>query len=189
MQKTWKVSNYSLKCTKCSFGPLSIYCILFCFLASLRGVENSCLTLSCNCQAFSTCSWSSKLVDQLTLLPKNHQYFQPLFSQFKNQICDGEKRHVWCCQDETPALENCLESLKNTPPSTTSTTTPKPIAKKPVETISEVYNEMIIFSCNDTFSACNACNIIYYYIVILYSKMARLWQLIWIELFLLIDFT
>ena len=146
MQKTWKVSNYSLEFTKCSLGMLSVCCIMFCFLASLQGVEDSCLTPSCNCQPFSTCSWSSKLVDQLTLLPKNHQHFKPLFLQFKNQICDGEKRHVWCCGDENPAMENCLESLKNTYPSATSTTTPKPIAKKLVETISEVHNEIIISS-------------------------------------------
>ena len=112
----------------------------------MRGIEDSCLTLSCNCQAFSTCSWSSKLVDQLTLLPKNHQNFQPLFLQFKNQICDGEKRHVWCCGDENPALENCLESLKNKSPANITSANPKL-----VENISEVHNEVIISSYNETF--------------------------------------
>lgn len=43
---------------------------------SVRAESDSCLSLSCNCQSYSTCSWSSKMIHQLTVLPKKSPILQ-----------------------------------------------------------------------------------------------------------------
>lgn len=51
----------------------------------------------CICQRWQDCTWSQNLLNQIAVLPKDHQNYQPFTEQFKAQICDQKTRHVWCC--------------------------------------------------------------------------------------------
>ena len=72
----------------------------------------------CKCQAFTTCSWSKSLQEKLKALPINHpnrtNLIQLSRNQIRNQVCNKEEKHVWCCRDGEAANESELSLLSGT---------------------------------------------------------------------------
>ena len=68
--------------------------------------------LPCKCQAWTTCTWSKQLVNQISILPKHHEIRQTLSRQFSLQICDQEKHHVFCCRGSEPASQSEMEQMR-----------------------------------------------------------------------------
>ena len=67
--------------------------------------------LPCECQPFEECAWSERAVNQIKVLPKDSPRHQQLSKQFQQQICDVEKKNVWCCPGSKMANEAQLKVL------------------------------------------------------------------------------
>jgi len=65
----------------------------------------------CKCQSFNTCTWSNTLVAQLSVLPRNNAMAKVLTQQFQLQICDLQKKHIWCCRGGEQARGSELKIL------------------------------------------------------------------------------
>ena len=86
---------------------MKLISISFIFLEPSIKVE-----VPCKCQAWATCAWSKQMVDQITGLPKENDKLQPLSKQFALQVCDQEKKHVFCCRGLEPASQSELKQLQ-----------------------------------------------------------------------------
>ena len=80
-----------------------------------RTIELNNSQLPCICQSWKDCTWSQNLVNQLAVLPKDHQNHKPLTEQFKAQICDQKTRHVWCCGGSEKELNDATTATKTKP--------------------------------------------------------------------------
>ena len=92
--------------------------LLFFFLsASIKGIEIdlSLVKTSCQCQKFEACAWSTQMVNQMAVIPKNMPLWKSLFQSFVVQICDRKERLVWCCRDGEQARGSELEILNRKP--------------------------------------------------------------------------
>merc|ERR1712008_66115 len=85
--------------------------------ASIRGneIDLSLVKSSCQCQNYATCAWSTQVVNQMAVIPKNMPLWKSLFQSFMVQICDRKERHVWCCRDGEQARGSELEILNRKP--------------------------------------------------------------------------
>ena len=105
-----------------------IFSLLFLLFPLSYGKPQTNSKLSCVCQAYQDCAWSENQVDQLAVLPKDHQNYKPLFEDFKAQICEPKKRDVWCCRGSEKADPFELVQLNGVTTATkitTKTTTTK----------------------------------------------------------------
>ena len=105
-----------------------IFSLLFLLVPLSYGKPQTNSKLPCVCQAYQDCAWSKDQIDQLAVLPKDHQNYKPLFEDFKAQICEPKKRDVWCCRGSEKADPFELAKLNGvttTTKITTKTTTTK----------------------------------------------------------------
>ena len=66
----------------------------------------------CKCQIYSACAWSDQVTKQISVLSRNSSQWHELVLQFEIQICDREKRFVWCCSNGEQASNSELQKLK-----------------------------------------------------------------------------
>ena len=66
----------------------------------------------CKCQPHETCDWSENLVNQLLVLPKNDTKYRPFADFFRERVCDGKLREVYCCNGDWPK-ESEVKNLKD----------------------------------------------------------------------------
>ena len=66
---------------------------------------------TCKCQLFSTCAWSNRLADQITVLPDTNPIRQKLSQEFQVQICNTANHYVWCCRNGEAATEAELKKF------------------------------------------------------------------------------
>ena len=74
-------------------------------------IDLSLVKTSCQCQKYDTCAWSTQVVNQMAVIPKNMPLWKSLFQSFVVQICDRKERHVWCCRGGEQARGSELEIL------------------------------------------------------------------------------
>ena len=99
-----------------------IFSLLFLLFPLSYGKPQTNSKLPCVCQAYQDCEWSKNQVDQLAVLPKDHQNYKPLFKDFKAQICEPKKRDVWCCRGSEKADPFELAQLNGVTTTTKITT-------------------------------------------------------------------
>ena len=75
---------------------------------SLEPKEHDCV-----CQFYSNCTWSEKVVKQMSVLSQNSSHWNNLYKQMKNQMCDQKELHVWCCRNGQQATNSELEALNS----------------------------------------------------------------------------
>ena len=100
-----------------------IFSLLFLLFPLSYGKPQTNSKLPCVCQAYQDCAWSKNQVDQIAVLPKDHQNYKPLFEDFKAQICESKKRDVWCCRGSEKADSFELAQLSGVTTTTTKNTT------------------------------------------------------------------
>ena len=74
-------------------------------------IDLSLVKSSCQCQKYDTCAWSTQVVNQMAVIPKNMPLWKSLFQSFVVQICDRKERLVWCCRGGEQARGSELEIL------------------------------------------------------------------------------
>jgi hypothetical protein len=102
-----------------------IFSLLFLLVPLSYGKPQTNSKLPCVCQAYQDCAWSKDQIDQLAVLPKDHQNYKPLFEDFKAQICEPKKRDVWCCRGSEKADPFEIAELNGVTTTTTKTTPTK----------------------------------------------------------------
>lgn len=66
----------------------------------------------CNCQAWNVCEWSKNAVNSIASLPSNHATRKDFESFFKELICEGKTRKVYCCNDKDAPTVAQMKILK-----------------------------------------------------------------------------
>ena len=101
----------------CSLWYQKTFLSYYFLLASIKGMEIdlSLVKFSCQCQKYETCAWSTQVVNQMAVIPKNMPLWKSLFQSFVVQICDRKERLVWCCRGGEQARGSELEILNRKP--------------------------------------------------------------------------
>ena len=87
--------------------------LLFGTLANCNRQKCLDLKLQCKCQAWRSCDWSEKLVNQITELPKSNPSRPFYIDFFQKRICDFKTRDVYCCNGKNYPSDAELNVLTN----------------------------------------------------------------------------
>ena len=95
-----------------------LYKLLIIWIISINITSQSARSLEpeehdCVCQFYSKCTWSEKVVKQMSVLSQNSSDWNDLYKQMKYQMCDQKELHVWCCRNGQQATSSELEALNS----------------------------------------------------------------------------